>query len=418
MKTSSNKFIWGGIPLSGIILLYFFIPHVQQLPTEIIDKLPYAPYLIFLVATAMGVFFNRHRTSLIAISLAITYAILHSAFTSPEFVTENLLTLSIASILLPLNLAFISSIRDQQILSTPAFIACTIILIQVVTCYWLIKNQPSILVDWLFLESQFSSTSSPNNGLPIVGILTYTAGILWLAKQVLQKDSVFEIAFIGSLIASSFALQTNTDQLASSAYMLLAGLILIWGIAHNSYLIAYIDELTKLPGRRAMNEEMARLRGNYAIAMLDIDHFKKFNDSYGHEVGDQVLRMVAGKVSKVHGGGKPFRYGGEEFTILFPGKDSKAAFPFLSNLREAIDSTRMVLRNHNRPKTKPDNSPARKAPWQEVHVTISIGVASNTDDKLTSMTEVLKAADEALYHSKAKGRNRISQHGTTIRNLP
>ena len=83
--------------------------------------------------------------------------------------------------------------------------------------------------------------------------------------------------------------------------------------------MAYDDELTGLPARRALNEALTRLRGVYTVAMVDIDHFKRFNDEHGHDVGDQLLRMVGARVGEVRGGGRAFRYGGEEFAVLFPG---------------------------------------------------------------------------------------------------
>lgn len=84
--------------------------------------------------------------------------------------------------------------------------------------------------------------------------------------------------------------------------------------------MAYQDELTSLPGRRALKEYLLKLGSEYTIAMFDIDHFKKFNDTHGHDVGDQVLRMVASKLATVSGRGKSFRYGGEEFTLVFSEK--------------------------------------------------------------------------------------------------
>ena len=62
--------------------------------------------------------------------------------------------------------------------------------------------------------------------------------------------------------------------------------------------MAYHDELTGLPGRRALNEALLRVGSRYAVAMVDVDHFKHFNDAYGHEVGDQVLRMVAAQLDR------------------------------------------------------------------------------------------------------------------------
>ena len=72
------------------------------------------------------------------------------------------------------------------------------------------------------------------------------------------------------------------------------------GVAHEAYQMAFRDELTGLPGRRALNERMQRLGRNYVLAMSDVDHFKRFNDTHGHDVGDQVLRLVAtGKTNRL-----------------------------------------------------------------------------------------------------------------------
>src|SRR5215475_3125232 len=97
-----------------------------------------------------------------------------------------------------------------------------------------------------------------------------------------------------------------------------AGLIVAAAIVENSYRLAYHDELTLLPGRRAFNEAVMHLEHPFVIAAVDIDHFKSFNDTHGHDTGDQVLKLVAARLAEVGGGGRAFRYGGEEFTVIFP----------------------------------------------------------------------------------------------------
>src|SRR5690606_25573480 len=121
-----------------------------------------------------------------------------------------------------------------------------------------------------------------------------------------------------------------------------AALILCVAILLDSYHMAYRDELTGIPARRALNQLLLSLGSRYTIAMLDVDHFKKFNDTHGHDVGDQVLKMVAHKIADVKGGGKGFRYGGEEFTIVFPGKTIQQAEEHLEAVREAIGDYRMT----------------------------------------------------------------------------
>ena len=72
---------------------------------------------------------------------------------------------------------------------------------------------------------------------------------------------------------------------------------------------------------------MAGLGPRYVLAMADVDHFKSFNDTHGHDTGDQVLKLVAARLAQVKGGGRAFRYGGEEFTVLFPDRTLDEALP-------------------------------------------------------------------------------------------
>jgi diguanylate cyclase (GGDEF)-like protein len=140
--------------------------------------------------------------------------------------------------------------------------------------------------------------------------------------------------------------------------------------------------------------------------MVDVDHFKQFNDRYGHDVGDQVLRMVASKLDRVSGGGKAFRYGGEEFAVVFPGQSAKDVMPHLDSLRREVQASCFVLRGADRPKKKPDTPKAQSGPRKAVLVTVSIGVAEREEPK-RKPDQVIKAADQALYRAKDAGRNRV-----------
>lgn len=193
-------------------------------------------------------------------------------------------------------------------------------------------------------------------------------------------------------------------------------LILTASVAHEAYQMAFRDDLTGLPGRRALNERLQRLGRNYVLAMIDVDHFKKFNDTYGHDVGDQVLRLVASRLRKVGGGGKAYRYGGEEFTILFPGKSAEECMHHLEAVRQAIEQYQMHLRDPDNRPNSDDAGRARRgaAGGQSVSVTISIGVAERDAEQRTP-EEVIKAADQALYSAKSAGRNRVFRHGENRR---
>ena len=126
----------------------------------------------------------------------------------------------------------------------------------------------------------------------------------------------------------------------------------------------------------------------------------------------QVLKVVAGRLMAVSGGGRPFRYGGEEFTVIFPGKSAKDAGPHLERLRKAIEEYKMALRSDDRPKddSKGQVSRSRQYASRDVSVTVSIGVAES-GSRYTTAEEVIKAADTALYRAKSAGRNQVCLAG-------
>ena len=188
-----------------------------------------------------------------------------------------------------------------------------------------------------------------------------------------------------------------------------------------SFHMAFRDELTGLPGRRALNEQMQRLEGtSCTIAMLDVDHFKKFNDTYGHEAGDHVLKLVAARLQRVGGGGRAYRYGGEEFAVVFLDRPAAACMEALEDLRAAVADARMRLRDKaSRPH---DDEAGRQRRGQgggggSVQVTISIGVADSRGVR-GGPQAVIKAADQALYAAKDAGRNCVRRHMPSSASAP
>jgi len=141
---------------------------------------------------------------------------------------------------------------------------------------------------------------------------------------------------------------------------------------------------------------------------VDVDHFKQFNDTHGHDIGDQVLKLVATRLSGVEGGGTSYRYGGEEFCVLFADLTLEQALPHLERLREEIERYKMAVRGGDRPRDKGTGSRLRatRASEKTLSVTVSIG-AADRNDTLIGPSLVIRAADEALYRAKHAGRNRV-----------
>ena len=199
-------------------------------------------------------------------------------------------------------------------------------------------------------------------------------------------------------------------QLANISAFMFAGIGVLLSINLTASLlnIGYRDELTQIGNRRALKQSAKSLRGRYSVAMVDADYFKKINDRYGHDLGDQALRVIAGLLRKTADGAKPFRYGGEEFCLLFKGKSKQEVMDTLENIRQAIANYDMVIRDKkHRPKAPKQGEKRRGASRRncELRLTVSIGVASS--DNSGEFDQVLKSADKALYRAKANGRNRV-----------
>jgi PleD family two-component response regulator len=187
-----------------------------------------------------------------------------------------------------------------------------------------------------------------------------------------------------------------------------AGLLLSLSVVEQSYSMAYRDELTQLPGRRALMRDLAEMTPPFTLAMVDVDHFKKFNDTHGHDVGDQVLQLVATHLAAAPDA-TAYRYGGEEFTLVFPRRNRDESVPGAEAVRVSVQDAEFSLRAWNRPRKRPADGKrkkSRKRP-RKLSVTVSIGLADSTTGDGSPET-ILKKADQALYRAKEEGRNRVS----------
>lgn len=234
----------------------------------------------------------------------------------------------------------------------------------------------------------------------------FAVAILFALLFLMIRKTNTEAVLLVSLFMSSVMLAAFDKPLISALFVSANLLSIVYAIVQNSYRMAFIDELTGIPARRALQDKLASLGKTYTLAMCDIDHFKKFNDTYGHDVGDQVLKLVASKLNQVSGGGKAYRYGGEEFTLVFPGKNEEEALPYIEQLRETIANYPMQIRRPERPKSNEKGEKMRASDTQNevVHITISIGACEKRPEYLQPQ-DVIKKADEALYASKDSGRN-------------
>lgn len=246
-------------------------------------------------------------------------------------------------------------------------------------------------------------------GYPVESVGLVVAALAATGWGVFRYRGPLERALVWVVIMIVIAMHPSLPGDGPALFLMAAGVTLTLGMVETSYLLAYQDELTGLPGRRALMQYLDEIQGRFALAMVDVDHFKKFNDRHGHDVGDQVLKLVAGKLESAPGGARAYRYGGEEFTLIFPGRTLEEAWPYLEAVRVSIEQARFTVRSWKRPRKKPEDGAARKPRRpKQLSVTVSLGV-SDTTAKDPSPEGILKAADKALYKAKNSGRNRVAK---------
>ena len=184
-------------------------------------------------------------------------------------------------------------------------------------------------------------------------------------------------------------------------------IILLHALLRMYWQKVYLDPLTSVSNRQALDERLHTLDGGFALAMVDIDHFKRFNDTYGHAEGDNVLRMVAQHLAE-NLGDRVYRYGGEEFCVVFEKTNSGTAFTSMDKTRATLAKRKFILRGQRKPGYSGLKLPFQKSEprGRKVHITVSVGVASSTTAHKTA-DEVIKRADHALYEAKEKGRDRV-----------
>jgi diguanylate cyclase (GGDEF)-like protein len=212
--------------------------------------------------------------------------------------------------------------------------------------------------------------------------------------SLLSNTFIQSLTFISLVMLMVFGLSAYLLLMKEDADKIIAGL-------------ASTDSLTELPNRRAFFdiaqrhfERRQRLGTPLAILFLDIDHFKKANDTYGHAFGDEVLVALAGTIRKtLRAGDLSCRFGGEEFVLLLPDTDMDQAKIAASRLMEAVGQITFERR--------PGFS-----------FTLSTGIMGGIPDRDGTLTGYLEKADKALYYAKANGRNRVEEYSADRMELP
>jgi len=220
-------------------------------------------------------------------------------------------------------------------------------------------------------------------GMLLAGVMTYMLKVFGLLPHNVFTQNGFQVGSLLEMVLLSLALASRLRDLR---------------------LQSRTDTLTKVPNRRFFDEhvmlEFERAKRNQsavALLVVDIDHFKQFNDLHGHARGDQVLKLVADHLCHgVRRGDSVCRYGGEEFAVILPGASGEEAATVAETLRRTVET-----------------NTAKDSP-----VTVSIGVASTRDSDFADVDAMFRAADSALYRAKDAGRNMVMRFSAQADHAP
>lgn len=354
-----------------------------QWPPVVQQMFGFLPHFLALTLLALAIYFNTARLFYCAAVVVLVWAF---PWLGWDGLPKELLLIWALMVI-----GLVWLLPERGLLSWAAWPSHILVLILVGLAIGLVVRKPDWLNGWQALLSWPSDLSielavSPaTTGLAVVLMLAMVFA-WWRGPNNHTLNGLLAVVAVWLLTI----LPTDVIRLLVVNALLL---VLLFNALHNAWHLAYVDELTALPGRRALQERLQRALGIYALAMVDVDHFKQFNDRYGHDVGDDVLRMIAAKIGLVSGGGLAYRYGGEEFTIVFPNHGADEVKAHLQALIQTVADTPFVV--NRRQGQKP----------QEVQVTISIGLTDSIGKAHADQT--IKIADQALYTAKKKGRNRL-----------
>ena len=362
------------------------------------------PYILFVSIILLGHVFKQSRCAMVATAMLVTYWVIQTQLQSPLSSGTTLLELSLLAFLQPVAYMIIYLFKDNSIRSRGFVVYMLVLALFVLWCELILSHFyaggfTDVSETFLFVVPEISR-------LPLVLVLYLAALSLSSGIIVLLHNRIIDAAIYSAILTASVTFVFFHIPFVSSSLFTIAGMLLLAYLTSASYELAFNDRLTSIPGRLALESDLKHLGRKYSIAMVDIDHFKAFNDTYGHDTGDDVLKLVATKLREVGGNARVYRYGGEEFTVLFKGKMVEDAWDHLEELRKNIAEYELILRNRpERPKDNKEGHKKRRSNKNQdtVSLTISIGVADSYEIRDTK--KVLKSADQALYKAKQSGRN-------------
>ena len=369
--------------------------------------LPSLPYVLLGIAALIALLVKHSRELSLTLTLAISYWVIQGFLQVPLDTRPAGQIYTLLSLLLPICLIALTAI-DEKGWQHRRGIA-TLLLAPMLL---LIVSRLLTFAPEFYLQTSNQLFAAPlwNTRLSLhAGSVHLAASLLSLVLILVRKQSI-DSSLLGIALMSFVVFGwLQLPGISATLYCGMASLV-VANQLRDLLNIGFRDELTQIGNRRSLLQSVKSAEPAYSIAIVDADHFKQINDKYGHDIGDQALQVIAAQLDKAGGGSRAFRYGGEEFCLLFKNKSAAETMTTLEALRESIADYKMIIRNKPARPKNPDTGRQKRgsnARQITLRLTVSIGVADNRAQ--TSFDDTLKAADKALYRAKSNGRNRVEQ---------
>ncbi|EEY46066.1 GGDEF domain-containing protein [Vibrio mimicus] len=393
-----------GFPLLLLVAIWLGMSNVVLVIKSNLGMAVNLPYILFLVSLIVAHIFKQSRIAMVAVTMLFSYWLIQVRLQTPLTESSTMLELIMLSLLLPVA-CFLPYAYKNAGLFSKSFLSYLAFLLLCSFWAWLTRqhigetDHSTLTENLFFVVPQISR-------LPLI-IVAYLVALVGIAGiSVLTRNQILDVVVYSAILLGMNAFVLFHIPYVSTTMFSLSGLLILVYLISAGHEMAFNDPLTQIPGRQALDQDLKHIGKKFTLAMLDVDHFKKFNDTYGHDTGDDVLKLVASRLRLIEGKARVYRYGGEEFSIIYRNRLADEVLPFIEALRQDIESYELVIRNSSkRPKSDTEGAKkrTRKSNSDIVTITISIGVCDSQLHR--NPNEALKAADAALYKAKQAGRN-------------
>lgn len=389
------------LPFVLLALAAFFVPVVVNIAPEQILGLKQLPYYLLVLVAALSLSLNRTREAGAAFLLLIVYFCIQTELQLPLVQPRPGSIYFLLSLLVPLALTLLVILPEKRAIEPWGVAVALIAPLLFLASILILEIWPDLHEIWL-PRADAPTILSTEGFYLFVGVILFCLLLFFITRESTRAGVFFAGVF------SFVTLNWLQIPMISTVMMLGAGISLFTGAISSMLSMLYSDELTGLLNRKALNREMEVLKPGDILAMADIDKFKSLNDTHGHDTGDEVLKLVAAFMSDVTENGKAYRYGGEEFSLVFRKREANRVLDALQTLRKKIACYQIAIRNRSkRPKNNKSGASYRKkaSPEKVIKTSVSMGVVVLREGE--SPFDALKRADAELYRAKQSGRNCI-----------